>query len=69
MLKVNGHGSVSPQTKEVIYDAEYGDLPSMENADGFVFGGWYLDQGCSDDNKVVNTTIVATADNHTLFAK
>ena len=35
----------------------------------YSFKGWYKDEGCTDGNKVENTTQVTTDEEHTLYAK
>jgi len=55
-------GNVTPENKTVIYDSEYGELAIPERT-GYTFEGWYL-----ENDKVIGTTQVQTADNHTLIA-
>lgn len=54
--------TVSQTSKEVTFDAPYGDLPTPTRAH-HTFKGWYL-----GTDKVTEATIVKTAENHTLRA-
>ena len=64
-FNANG-GSCSTASKSVTFDAAYGDLPTPTRT-GYTFGGWYLT--ASGDNQVTSSTLVATANDHTLFAQ
>ena len=58
-------GSVSPTSKDVVFNAAYGTLPTPTRT-GYTFTGWYTK---SDAGTLVTTeTIVLTASNHTIFA-
>lgn len=64
-LNTNG-GELDTESVEVTYGSVYGVLPTP-TLEGYVFGGWYLDEGLT---KAVNRkTIVETAADHTLYAK
>ena len=56
-------GSVSTESKTVTYDGTYGELPVSERV-GYVFLGWYL-----GDDKVESTTLMVSAEDHTLVAR
>lgn len=58
-----GNLNTSQTTKQVIFDEQYGDLPEPKR-DGYSFQGWYL-----NTQKIESSTIVATAEDHTLTAK
>ena len=64
-FNANG-GSVSTTTATVAYDSAYGSLPSPSRT-GYTFAGWYTSQ--TGGSKVETTTIVQTANDHTLFAR
>lgn len=56
-------GEIDNNTKLVTYDSMYGVLPTAMKK-GYRFDGWYL-----NDNKIESTTIVKTAETHTLNAR
>ncbi|MGN1227790.1 MAG: InlB B-repeat-containing protein, partial [Christensenellales bacterium] len=62
---LNG-GTMTSTSKKVNYGGMYGDLeqPTRQN---FNFMGWYSDSELT--NKVLSTTQVANANNHSLYAK
>jgi len=51
------------KTKEVTYDAAYGELP-VPTKKGYDFKGWFL-----EDDEITAESIVKTAEDHTLVAK
>ena len=55
-------GTVDPTTKTVTFAGNYGELPVPVNDDS-AFHGWYL-----DGERITETSIVSTADEHTLVA-
>ena len=59
-------GTVSPASKPVTYDAEYGTLPTP-NRTGYTFTGWYTAK--EGGTLVERSTIVKTAGNHTIYAR
>lgn len=59
-------GEVTPTSKDVVYNKEYGQLPTPTKQ-GYRFGGWYLEN--TYENKVEDKTIVSKSENHTLYAK
>ena len=61
----NGGVDADPESKTVTYDAEYGDLAETSR-EGYTFLGWYTEE--DGDDKVEETTIVKTAEDHTLYA-
>ncbi len=64
-FETNG-GNLDTEAITVSFNEEYGTLPSPTR-DGYVFAGWYLDKTLT---KAVNkSTIVETAEDHTLYAK
>ena len=62
--KVNGKET---DTISVTYDSAYGDKLVDAARDGYTFAGWYMEANYT--NKVETTTVVTTADKHTLYAK
>ena len=58
-------GSVSPSSKNVIYDGTYGTLARPSRA-GYTFLGWYTSR--SGGTKVTSSTKVTTSANHKLYA-
>ena len=68
------NGTVSQTSKTVTFGETYGTLPTVtpNNTDEYEFDGWYTKDGTSNDNwgtKVESTTTVATAGDHTLYAR
>ena len=59
-------GTVNPTTQTVTYGSAYGDLPTPTRK-GYTFKGWYT--APSDGTKIQTTTIVTTAEDHTLYGK
>ena len=59
-------GGDSTKTKQVIYDAAYGDLPAPEKT-GYSFKGWYT-QELGKGDKVLDTTKMTVARDHNLYA-
>ncbi len=57
-------GTVSQETKDVVFDAAYGTLPVPDKT-GYHFVGWYLQDGST---AVTDETLVGTAGNHDLYA-
>lgn len=57
-------GGNSVKTKTVVYDSEYGTLPTPSKI-GCIFDGW----NTADNIKVTSETIVSIAENHTLRAQ
>jgi uncharacterized repeat protein (TIGR02543 family) len=60
-------GSVTPGSKSVVFNAAYGLLGVPSRA-GYTFGGWWTGPG-GTGSEVTPETGVATAANHTLYAK
>ena len=60
-------GQVEPQEIKVIYNHEYGELPTP-TMEGCEFEGWY-DSKEESANRVVDTSIVRKTEDHTLYAK
>ena len=56
-------GTVSPTTKAVTQNSTYGELQTPERA-GYIFTGWFNSEGTA----VNSTTVVTTANDHTLTA-
>lgn len=54
------------QDKVVVYDSAYGALPTPTRV-GYTFEGWYT--AADGGVRITDTTIVKTADDHTLYAK
>jgi uncharacterized repeat protein (TIGR02543 family) len=66
MVTFNAQGGTpTPESKQVTYDGTYGDLATVMRT-GYAFQGWFMTE--SGDDEVITTTIVETAQNHTLFA-
>ena len=63
-LDANG-GAVEPNDKTVIYTGTYGELP-VPTREGYDFEGWFTQK--EDGEKVEDTTVVATTEEHTLYA-
>ena len=59
-------GVVNPNSKIVIYNQNYGDLPTPSKV-GNVFSNWYLENTYS--TLIQNNTKVTTLKNHNLYAK
>ena len=60
-------GTVGSTNKDVTYDSTYGDLPEPTAPTGYNFAGWFTAE--TGGTKVVSTTKVTTASNHTLYAQ
>ena len=58
-------GSCSTESKNVTFDAKYGELPEPSRT-GYTFDGWYTK--ASGGSKVTASTKVSTAKNHSLYA-
>lgn len=56
-------GYCNTSSKVVTFDSTYGDLPTPSRT-GYSFTGWYTSSG----NRVLSSTKVTTASNHTLYA-
>ena len=56
-------------TKQVVYGAAYGDLPSGLSQTGSTFLGWYVTNANGTKTKVTAASKVKTAANHTLTAE
>ena len=63
-FSANG-GNVSPSNKFVTCGSAYGTLPAPTRS-GYTFTGWYT--SANGGNRVTESTIVAAASNHTLYA-
>lgn len=61
-FNLNG-GTSSTTSKTVTYDSTYGTLPTPTH-EGYTFDGWYDSNG----NKIISSSTVSTASNHTLTA-
>ena len=59
-------GSVTPSSKNVTYDATYGDLPTPTRT-GYAFGGWYT--STSGGSQVTAETKVSITASQTLYAR
>ena len=62
----NGGDTVTPESKSVTYDAQYGDLATATR-DGYGLTGWYT--AATDGTKIEATTIVKITDSQTLYAQ
>lgn len=62
----NATGGNDTENMTVTYDSAYGTLPTPERTD-YTFTGWYTEE--SQGTEVTGTTIVKTADNHTIYAR
>lgn len=58
-------GNVSISCTKVTYTSKYGSLPTPTRI-GYTFDGWYTAE--TGGRKIVEDTIVTTAENHTLYA-
>lgn len=63
-LDANG-GAVDLSDKTVFYTSTYGELP-VPTREGYDFEGWFTQK--EDGDKVEDTTVVATTEEHTLYA-
>ena len=63
---VNGGDALSEESKEVIFDSPYGDLPEPSRT-GFTFGGWFTDTTYA--NEVTSESTVSIPNDHTLYVK
>jgi uncharacterized repeat protein (TIGR02543 family) len=61
-----GDGTPSPASKSVTYGAAYGDLATVSRT-GCAFTGWYT--AASGGTEVTASTVVALAEDHTLYAR
>ena len=59
-------GTCATGSKSVTYDAAYGELPVASKSNAY-FKGWFT--ASTGGTKVESSTIVSTADDHTLFAQ
>ncbi len=59
------YGTGKTETKKVTFDSEYGTLPEPTR-EGYIFTGWYTQK--NGDMRVTSSTILKTANNHTLYA-
>ena len=57
----------NPTSKPVTFDAPYGALATISRV-GYTFGGWYLTSDCTG-SEITASAVVATPNNHTLYAK
>ena len=64
-LDVNEGNELENNTKQVKYEAEYGELPEPSR-EGYTFIGWYNSK--VDGDKVTTTTTVEKSENHTIYA-
>ncbi|MDY0255732.1 InlB B-repeat-containing protein [Gudongella oleilytica] len=62
----NGGTTPSFTSKQVLYDSQYGELPTTSR-DGYIFSGWYT--SASGGTLVNENTIVSIPNNHTLYAR
>lgn len=62
----NGGTKPTVSSKDIISTYEYGKLPTTSR-DGYIFNGWYTAK--TGGTKVVPSTIVTQAKNHTLYAQ
>ena len=60
--------TVTPASKEVTYDSQYGSLPTPVLL-GYDFAGWYLDSNYTEQSKIINSTPVTITANSTVYAK
>ncbi|MBQ0028559.1 MAG: InlB B-repeat-containing protein [Lachnospiraceae bacterium] len=61
-----GEIEVTPDKKEITFDAKYGELPSPEKT-GYTFGGWYTEASGSG-TEITADSVVGVTDNQTLYA-
>ena len=65
---VKAGATVTPASKEVTYDSQYGSLPTPVLL-GYDFAGWYLDSNYTEQSKIINSTPVTITANSTVYAK
>jgi len=63
---VNGGNTLNPTSKTVIYSGTYGSLPTPTRT-GYTFSGWYT--AATGGSKVIESTEVTSAVNHTIYAR
>ncbi len=66
-VSFDGQGATNPAGKSVTFDTVYGAALPKPARTGHTFDGWYTEPN-GDGVKVLSTTTVATAENHTLYA-
>ncbi len=66
-FNAEGGSAPNPASKSVTFGATYGPLATTSRA-GYTFAGWWTGPG-GTGTQVLTTTVVATANNHTLYAK
>ncbi len=64
-FNANGGSAPTPDSKQVTFDAAYGELATTSRA-GYVFDGWFT--AASGGTEVTAATIVTATSNHSLFA-
>ena len=64
-FNANGGETANPENREVTFDAAYGELATTSRK-GYTFVGWFTAK--DGGTEVESTTVVATADDHTLYA-
>ena len=66
-FNLNGHGSSAPATQLVNNGSKATDPSYSESVTGYIFGGWYKEEGCS--NAWNFATDVVSGESKTLYAK
>ena len=66
-FNLNGHGSSTPATQFVNNGSKATDPSYSESVTGYIFGGWYKEEGCS--NAWNFATDVVSGESKTLYAK
>ena len=65
-FNANGGNSLTPSSKTVTYDKQYGELASVKR-EGYKFLGWYTAK--TGGTKITSTTTVKITESQTLFAR
>ena len=66
-FNLNGHGSSAPATQLVNNGSKATDPSYSESVTGYIFGGWYKEEGCSNAWNFASD--VVSGENKTLYAK
>ena len=62
---VNGGNAITNNSKEVIFDSNYGTLPTPTRT-GYIFSGWFTEKEYG--TLIKSDTIVSNPSNHTIYA-
>jgi uncharacterized repeat protein (TIGR02543 family) len=65
-FNANGGSTPNPTSKPVVFDSQYGSLATTSRS-GYTFAGWYT--AATGGTRVLDSTIVRIAGDHTLYAR